>query len=70
MSCSLADSAKLERLYRKHIGAGDFDISRLQAAVRRETRNAERGVIKVSPGLLRELRTDRATVGRLAKRCR
>lgn len=69
-NCTVADASKLDRLYRKYVGRGEIDVTRLVRVVRRETTAAERAVIKVSRGLLRELRADRAVVGRLAKRCR
>jgi hypothetical protein len=60
----------LVALYRKYVSfSGDLDVSRLRAVILRESRAAEHGKIKVSRDLLRELRNDRAVVGRLAKRC-
>jgi hypothetical protein len=71
MACSMKDAAALDRLYRKYVTSrGDVDTARLVKAVRRETHAAERGTVKVSPGLLRELRADRAVVGGIARRCR
>jgi hypothetical protein len=70
MSCSTRDAGRLNKLYRKYVSAnGDVDVSRLRKAVRREALSAERGTIRVSAGLVRELRADRAEIGRLAKRC-
>ena len=65
MPCTLAESALLNRLYRKHVGTGEVDVARLRRVIRRETGLAERGTIRVSRGLLRELRAERAAVGRL-----
>lgn len=66
---SVADAARLNALYRKYVASrGDIDLPRLVHAVRRETLMAEHGVTRVTPGLLRELRAERAEVGRLAKR--
>jgi len=71
MACSMKDAANLNRLYRKYVSArGDVDTVRLVKAVRREASAAERGTVRVSPGLLRELRADRAVVGGIARRCR
>jgi len=71
MACSTFEAGRLDKLYRKYVSArGDFDVRRLSTAVKREAHAAERGTIHVTRGLLRELRADRAEVGRLARRCR
>lgn len=70
MTCSIEDAAKLNRLFRKYVGSGSVSASRLRDVIKREAGAAEKGVIKVSSGLLRELRADRAVAGRLAKVCR
>lgn len=71
MACSLKDAARLNELYRKYVsGHGPVDLPRLQRVIKHEARIAERGVIKVTRGLVRELRAERAEVGRIAKRCR
>lgn len=70
MKCSPQDVAILVRLFRKYVSLKDaLDIPRLQSAVRREARAAERKRVNVTRGLLRELRHDRDVVGRIAKRC-
>jgi hypothetical protein len=70
--CTTADASRLERLYRKYVAVrGDVDVARLRRAIMRETQAAERGTIRASSGLLRELRAERAEVGALWKRgCR
>lgn len=71
MACAIGDAARLSQLYRKHVASrGDFDVRRLMAVLRREVNAAEAGKIKVSRDLLRELRAERAEVGRIVARCR
>ena len=67
MPAELFDVAKIVVLYRKYVGGGEVDVGRLREAVRREASAAETKKIKVSPGLLAELRADRAYVGKIAK---
>ena len=67
MPAEMFDVAWIVVLYRKYVGSGEVDIKRLQKAVRREAEAAEKGRTKVSPGLLIELRADRAYVGKIAK---
>lgn len=69
MTCTVTDAAELDKLYRKYVGRGSVDIKRLKRVIRHEASIAERGVIKVSRGLVTELRSDRAKIGRIAKRC-
>lgn len=57
--------SQLDRLYRKYVGRGALDVERLYEELRRETRAAEQGRTRVSRDLLRELRADRAFVGRI-----
>ena len=67
MSAELFNVARIVVLYRKYVGSGEIDAKRLLVCVRREASAAEKGKVKVSPGLLTELRADRAYVGKLAK---
>lgn len=62
------DAAAIERLYRKHVGSGPIDLQRLRDCVRRECLAAERGQIFRTPGAIRELRADRASIGRVFNR--
>lgn len=59
------DFGKERFLYTKYVGAGEIDFVRLRDVIRRECLVAERGIITVSRGLLRELRADRAYIGKL-----
>ena len=52
-------------LYRKYVGDGPVDLCRLQECIKRECRAAEKGLIVVSRGLLKELRAERAEIGRI-----
>lgn len=63
----MEEIAELNRLYRKYIGGSPAGALALQTVIRREALAAERGKIKVSRDLLRELRTDRARIGRLVR---
>ena len=64
----VSDAARLNRLYRKYVSSrGSVDVDRLYDVIRRETRAAEQGRIRVSRELLRELRADLAFVGRARK---
>jgi hypothetical protein len=67
MSAELFNVARIVVLYRKYVGGGEVDIRRLREVVNREASAAEKKKIRVSPGLLTELRADRAYVGKLAK---
>ena len=61
-------AAILDRLFRKYCNAkGPLNVSLLQRVISRETALAEQGIIPVSRWLLRELRSDRALVGRLRR---
>lgn len=71
MRCSVSDAARLSMMYRKHVSSkGDVDVPRLMKVLRHEVKVAESGTVKVSRGLLRELRSERAEVGRMVQRCR
>lgn len=59
------DVARLRHLFLKHVGTGPLDADLLRGAIRREKRNAEKGFIRVSPGLLTELRSEYREVGQL-----
>lgn len=64
---TLKEHAEINTLYRKYVSARRaVNILELYGCVRRETQNAEKGIVKVSRELLRELRADRARVGYLA----
>jgi hypothetical protein len=67
MPSKMFDVGRIVVLYRKYVGGGEVDVKRLREVVRREAAAAEKGKIKVSPGLLAELRADRAYVGKIAK---
>lgn len=54
----LNQTPRIIQLYRKYVGHGPVDIDRLYDVVLREKRAAEAGIIKVSTGLLCELRAD------------
>jgi len=69
VACSTDDVIKLNRLFRKYVGSGAPSAKKLAEVVRRETAAAEAGRIKVTAGLLRELRADRAVAGRLKNVC-
>lgn len=64
---TLTEIAELNRLWKHYVDSGELNVSYLQTTVKREALAAERGVIIVSRGLLRELRADRARIGRLAR---
>ena len=69
-SCSGEDSARAVKLWNKWVTSGyKVDFARLKAAVQSETRAAEKGILEVSPDMLRELRAERSEIGKLAKRC-
>ena len=67
MPAELFDVARIVVLYRKYVGGSEVDVARLQEVVRREASAAEKKKIRVSLGLLAELRADRAYVGKIAK---
>ena len=67
MSMGMFAVAKVVKLYRKYVGGDEVDVRRLREVVRREASAAEKGKTRVSPGLLTELRADRAYVGKIAK---
>ena len=62
--------ARVAVLYRKYVGAGPIDLDTLRGVIRREKRAAEKGFIQVSPGLLTELRSELAEVGRYQNEAR
>jgi hypothetical protein len=59
----------MNELFRKHVGAGPVDLPRLHGVIRREKRAVQSGAIRATPGLLTELRSDLATVGRVLRLC-
>ena len=66
----MRDAVRLKQLYRKYVGSGSVDVERLYDVVCREARSAEKGVVRVTRDLLRELRAERAEVGSLMGRVR
>jgi hypothetical protein len=56
--------SRLGELYRKHVGNSRMDLDVLHAAVLKEKRLAESGVISCTAGLVTELRSECAEVGR------
>ena len=67
MTAEIFDVARIVVLWRRYGCSGEVDIKRLQEVVKREATAAEKGRTKVSPGLLTELRADRAYIGKIAK---
>lgn len=67
MKKNMKDVVEAVRLWHKCVTAANsnVDYDRLRDVVRRETRAAEQELISVTPGLLSELRADRALVGQL-----
>jgi len=64
---TMKEVGEANTLFRKYVSTRrPFNLLELYGCVRRETRLAERGEIRVTRELLRELRADRAKVGRLA----
>jgi hypothetical protein len=67
MKLTMKEIAEIGVLYRKYVSCRrPVNLLELYGCVRRETRLAEKEEIKVTRGLLRELRADRARVGYLA----
>jgi hypothetical protein len=62
-------SSKLAQLHQKHVGKGPTDVPRILENLNREIKFIESGASHASPGLLRELRAERAEIGKLAKAC-
>ncbi len=57
----------LAQLYLKYVSRGPVDIPRLVSCLREERRLAERGIIRVSPALLTEIRSEQRLANRLIK---
>ena len=63
---TLRDVTQLRALWLKWVSPdGPVDPLRLQAVIKRELSAAESGRIHVSPGLITEMRNERAIVGRI-----
>lgn len=67
------DVADIVRLYAEFCGRHQpkdarTAITAIRDSIRHETSCAEKGEIRVSRDVLRELRSDRARIGRIAKR--
>lgn len=66
---TMKEVGEANTLFRKYVSTSrKFNLLELYGSVRRECGLAEKGAIKVSRDLLRELRADRAKIGYLARK--
>lgn len=60
------DIGKLGKLYRKWVSfQGEFNVEKLYKSIQHEYTVARKGIIKVTPGLLTEIRSELNYVGRI-----